>query len=111
MGFPLFEKPLARVQASPCEKMYSHAPRWPSPRASRLFVREKDKAPSPDSHYGFVLHHGHLDWTPCTCLDQQVRRSWRPPWMDGPAENKKRRATRTNLYWKLNKILTGTYER
>ncbi|XP_062609123.1 uncharacterized protein LOC134270887 [Saccostrea cucullata] len=48
---PLEEKPLARVQASPRVKMHSNAPRLPSPRGSRLFVRNnnKDKAPSPDS--------------------------------------------------------------
>ena len=50
MGFPLKEeKPLARVQASPRVKMHPTAPRLPSPRGSRLFVREQDKAPSPDS--------------------------------------------------------------
>eukprot|EP00105_Crassostrea_gigas_P043473 XP_019927621.1 PREDICTED: uncharacterized protein LOC105339877 [Crassostrea gigas] len=49
MGFPpKEEKPLARVQASPRVKMHSPAPRLPSPRGS-LFVREQDKAPSPDS--------------------------------------------------------------
>nr|XP_022310999.1 uncharacterized protein LOC111116305 [Crassostrea virginica] len=50
MGFPLKEeKPLARVQASPRVKMHPPAPRLPPPRGSRLFVREQDKAPSPDS--------------------------------------------------------------
>nr|XP_034317094.1 uncharacterized protein LOC117686352 [Crassostrea gigas] len=50
MGFPpKEEKPLARVQASPRVKMHSPAPRLPSPRGSRLFVHEQDKAPSPDS--------------------------------------------------------------
>ncbi|XP_062609537.1 uncharacterized protein LOC134271330 [Saccostrea cucullata] len=50
MGFPpKEEKPLARVQASPCVKMHSPAPRLPSPRGSRLFVRNEGKAPSPDS--------------------------------------------------------------
>ncbi|XP_062614203.1 uncharacterized protein LOC134275940 [Saccostrea cucullata] len=50
MGFPpKEEKPLARVQASPCVRMHSPAPRLPSPRGSRLFVRNEDKAPSPDS--------------------------------------------------------------
>ncbi|XP_061169173.1 uncharacterized protein LOC133178496 [Saccostrea echinata] len=50
MGLPPFEeKPLARVQASPRVKMHSPAPRLPSPRGSRLFVRNEDKAPSPDS--------------------------------------------------------------
>lgn len=49
MGYPpKEEKPLARVQASPRVKMHSPAPRLPSPRGS-LFVREQDKAPSPDS--------------------------------------------------------------
>ncbi|XP_065941874.1 uncharacterized protein [Magallana gigas] len=49
MGFPHSKKPLARVQASCSERMHSPAPRLPSPRGSRLFVREQDKAPSPDS--------------------------------------------------------------
>ena len=50
MGFPLKEeKPLARVQASLREKMHPPAPRLPSPRGSRLFVRNEGKAPSPDS--------------------------------------------------------------
>ncbi|XP_062615266.1 uncharacterized protein LOC134277003, partial [Saccostrea cucullata] len=50
MGFPpKEEKPLARVQASPRVRMHSPAPRLPSPRGSRLFVRNEDKAPSPDS--------------------------------------------------------------
>ncbi|XP_052713814.1 uncharacterized protein LOC128187408 [Crassostrea angulata] len=49
MGFPQSKKPLARVQASLRERMHSPAPRLPSPRGSRLFVREQDKAPSPDS--------------------------------------------------------------
>uniref|UniRef100_K1QPZ7 Uncharacterized protein n=1 Tax=Magallana gigas TaxID=29159 RepID=K1QPZ7_MAGGI len=50
MGLPPKEgKPLARVQASPRVKMHSPAPRLPSPRGSRLFVHEEDKAPSPDS--------------------------------------------------------------
>ncbi|XP_078320119.1 uncharacterized protein LOC111115941 [Crassostrea virginica] len=50
MGFPLKEeKPLARVRASLREKMHPLAPRLPPPRGSRLFVREQDKAPSPDS--------------------------------------------------------------
>ena len=50
MGFPLKEeKSLARMQASPRVKMHPPAPRLPSPRGSRLFVREQDKAPSPDS--------------------------------------------------------------
>ncbi|XP_062618494.1 uncharacterized protein LOC134280069 [Saccostrea cucullata] len=50
MGFPpKEEKPLARVQASPRVKMHSPAPRLPSPRGSRLFVRNEDRAPSPDS--------------------------------------------------------------
>ncbi|XP_062579086.1 uncharacterized protein LOC134241009 [Saccostrea cucullata] len=50
MGLPpKEEKPLARVQASPRVKMHSPAPRLPSPRGSRLFVRNEDKAPSPDS--------------------------------------------------------------
>lgn len=49
MGLPpKEEKPLARVQASPCVKMHPPAPRLPSPRGSRLFV-QKGKAPSPDS--------------------------------------------------------------
>ncbi|XP_052678330.1 uncharacterized protein LOC128159314 [Crassostrea angulata] len=49
MGFPNSKKPLARVQASLRERMHSPASRLPSPRGSRLFVREQDKAPSPDS--------------------------------------------------------------
>nr|XP_034320143.1 uncharacterized protein LOC117687529 [Crassostrea gigas] len=49
MGFPHSKKPLARVQASLRERMHSPASRLPSPRGSRLFVREQDKAPSPDS--------------------------------------------------------------
>ncbi|XP_061185136.1 uncharacterized protein LOC133193183 [Saccostrea echinata] len=50
IGLPPVEgKPLARVQASLCEKMHLNAPRLPSPRGSRLFVRNEDKAPSPDS--------------------------------------------------------------
>ncbi|XP_062611086.1 uncharacterized protein LOC134272924 [Saccostrea cucullata] len=50
MGFPpKEEKPLARVQASLRVKMHSPAPRLPPPRGSRLFVRNEDKAPSPDS--------------------------------------------------------------
>nr|XP_034326069.1 uncharacterized protein LOC105333116 [Crassostrea gigas] len=49
MGFPHSKKPLARVQASLRETMHSPASRLPSPRGSRLFVREQDKAPSPDS--------------------------------------------------------------
>ncbi|XP_062621669.1 uncharacterized protein LOC134283235, partial [Saccostrea cucullata] len=50
MGLPpKEEKPLARMQASPRVKMHSPAPRLPPPRGSRLFVRNEDKAPSPDS--------------------------------------------------------------
>ncbi|XP_062613488.1 uncharacterized protein LOC134275232 [Saccostrea cucullata] len=50
MGFPpKEEKPLARVQASPRVRMHSPAPRLSPPRGSRLFVRNEDKAPSPDS--------------------------------------------------------------
>ncbi|XP_062614313.1 uncharacterized protein LOC134276047 [Saccostrea cucullata] len=50
MGLPpKEEKPLARVQASPRVRMHSPAPRLPPPRGSRLFVRNEDKAPSPDS--------------------------------------------------------------
>ena len=49
VGFPLKEeKPLARVQASLCEKMHPAAPRLPPPRGSRLSV-QKGMAPSPDS--------------------------------------------------------------
>ena len=49
IGLPPFkEKPLARVQASPCEKMHSTAPRLPSPRGSRLIV-PKGKSAHPDS--------------------------------------------------------------
>nr|XP_034322337.1 uncharacterized protein LOC117688395 [Crassostrea gigas] len=49
IGLPPVEgKPLARVQASLCEKMHSPAPRLPSPRGSRLIV-QKGKAPSTDS--------------------------------------------------------------
>ncbi|XP_061191659.1 uncharacterized protein LOC133199853 [Saccostrea echinata] len=44
---PTTLKPLARVQASPCERMHS-APRLSSPRGSRLIV-PKDKVASPDS--------------------------------------------------------------
>ena len=50
MGLPpKEEKPLARMQASPCVKMHPSAPRLPSPRGSRLFVKNVTKAPSPDS--------------------------------------------------------------
>ncbi|XP_062581095.1 uncharacterized protein LOC134242909 [Saccostrea cucullata] len=50
MGFPpKEEKPLARVQASPRVKMHSPALRLSPPQGSRLFVRNEDKAPSPDS--------------------------------------------------------------
>ena len=37
-------------------------------------------------HRGFGLHRGHLDRTPCTGLDQQVRRSWKAPGRSVPAE-------------------------
>ncbi|XP_052695810.1 uncharacterized protein LOC128174255 [Crassostrea angulata] len=50
MGFPpKEEKPLARMQASPRVKMHPPAPRLPSPRGSRLFVKNVTKAPSTDS--------------------------------------------------------------
>uniref|UniRef100_K1PSA3 Uncharacterized protein n=1 Tax=Magallana gigas TaxID=29159 RepID=K1PSA3_MAGGI len=44
---PVKEKPMARVQASPCERMHS-ALRLSPPRGSRLIVT-KDKVASPDS--------------------------------------------------------------
>ncbi|XP_065942676.1 uncharacterized protein [Magallana gigas] len=50
MGLPpKEEKPLARMQASPCVKMHPPAPRLPSPRGSRLFVKNVTKALSTDS--------------------------------------------------------------